>query len=90
MSNGLPFWQIGAEGGFLPAPVQLDRLLLGLAERADVIVDFTNVSVGTKIILQNLAPDEPFGGGVPGVDFEPADEGTTGQVMQFRVVQRTP
>ena len=23
MSNGLPFWQIGNEGGFLPAPVEL-------------------------------------------------------------------
>jgi FtsP/CotA-like multicopper oxidase with cupredoxin domain len=89
MSNGLPFWQIGAEGGFLPTPVQLDQLLLGLAERADVIVDFTTVSVGTKIILLNLGPDEPFGGGAPGDDFTPADEGTTGQVMQFRVVPAT-
>jgi FtsP/CotA-like multicopper oxidase with cupredoxin domain len=89
MSNGLPFWQIGAEGGFLPAAVQLDQLLLGLAERADVIVDFTNVPVGTEIILQNLGPDEPFGGGVPGIDFTPADETTTGQVMQFRVVSAT-
>jgi FtsP/CotA-like multicopper oxidase with cupredoxin domain len=89
MSNGLPFWQIGAEGGFLPAPVQVDQLLLGLAERADVIVDFTNVPVGTSIVLQNLGPDEPFGGGVPGEDFPVADPATTGQVMQFRVVQRT-
>jgi spore coat protein A, manganese oxidase len=89
LSNGLRFWQIGAEGGFLPAPVELDQLLLGLAERADVIVDFTNVPVGTKILLQNLGPDEPFGGGVPGVDFTPAGEETTGQVMQFRVVPRT-
>ena len=44
MSNGLPFWQIGNEGGFLPAPVELPELLLGPAERADVIVDFTNVA----------------------------------------------
>jgi spore coat protein A, manganese oxidase len=88
LSNGLPFWQIGAEGGFLPAPVELDRLLLGPAERADVIVDFTNVAVGTEIILRNLAPDEPFGGGTPGVDFAPADTATTGQVMQLRVVPR--
>src|SRR6266498_3113488 len=86
MSNGLPFWQIGAEGGFLPAPVELDRLLLGLAERADVIVDFTNVGVGTEIILQNLGPDEPFGGGEPPGDFDQADPDTTGQVMQFRVI----
>jgi FtsP/CotA-like multicopper oxidase with cupredoxin domain len=87
--NELPFWQIGAEGGFLPAPVQLDRLLIGLAERADVIVDFTNVPVDTEIILRNLAPDSPFGGGVPGVDFDPADPETTGQVMQLRVVPAT-
>jgi bilirubin oxidase len=86
LSNGLPFWQIGAEGGFLPAPVQLDRLLLGPAERADVIVDFTDVGAGTEIILLNLAPDEPFGGGEPDDDFDVADPETTGQVLQFRVV----
>ena len=37
-------------------------------------------------MLLNLAPDEPFGGGEPGVDFDPSDPATTGQVMQFRVV----
>jgi bilirubin oxidase len=55
------------------------------AERADVIVDFTDLAVGTEIILLNLGPDEPFGGGVPGVDFDPADPASTGVVMQFRV-----
>ena len=89
MSNGLPFWQIGNEGGFLPAPVELPQLLLGPAERADVIVDFTGASLGSEIILENLGPDEPFGGGIPGVDFEPADPATTGQVMRFRVVPAT-
>lgn len=89
MDNGLPFYQIGAEGGFLPTPVQLDQLLLSPAERADVIVDFTNVPVGTEIILLNLGPDAPFAGGVPGVDFDPADPSTTGQVMQFRVISST-
>jgi spore coat protein A len=84
--DGLPFWQIGADGGFLPAPVSLDRLLIAPGERADVIVDFTAVPVGTEIVLQNLGPDEPFGGGEPGHDFVPADPVTTGQVMQFRVV----
>jgi spore coat protein A, manganese oxidase len=89
LSNGLPFWQIGTEGGFIPVPLQLTRLLLGPAERADVIVDFSNVGVGTEIILQNLGPDEPFGGGEPPGDFDPADPETTGQVMQFRVVPAT-
>jgi bilirubin oxidase len=89
MSNGLPFWQIGADGGFLPAPVQLGQLLIAPAERADVIVDFSNVPAGTEIILENIGPDEPFGGGVPGVDFVSADPGTTGKVMKFRVRNRT-
>ncbi len=87
---GVQVWQIGNEGGFLAAPVNLtatngNQLLLGLAERADVIVDFTNVPVG-NYVLGNVGPDEPFGGGVPGVDFPVADPATTGQVMQFRVV----
>jgi FtsP/CotA-like multicopper oxidase with cupredoxin domain len=83
-------WQIGNEGGFLAAPVNLtadhgNRLLMGLAERADLIVDFTKVPVGSYV-LGNVGPDEPFGGGVPGVDFDPADPDSTGQVMEFRVV----
>jgi FtsP/CotA-like multicopper oxidase with cupredoxin domain len=89
MSNGLPFWQIGNEGGFLPAPIEVPEVLLGPAERADVLVDFTNVPAGTEVILENIAPDEPFGGGTPGVDFEPADPETTGQVMRFHVVPAT-
>jgi len=85
----LPFWQIGADGGFLPAPVQLDQLLIGPAERADVIVDFTALPVGTEVVLQNIGPDEPFGGGVPGVDFDSADPEGTGLVLQFHVVPAT-
>ncbi len=85
MDNNMPFYQIGADGGFLPAPVMLNQLLMSPAERADVIVDFSNIPVGTTITLINVAPDEPFGGGIPGIDFTPADPLTTGQVMQFRV-----
>ena len=87
---GVEVWQIGNEGGFLAAPVNLtatngNRLLMGLAERADMIVDFTHVPVG-NYLLRNVGPDEPFGGGTPGLDFEPSDSASTGQIMQFRVV----
>ncbi len=91
---GVEVWQIGNEGGFLTAPVNLsanhnNRLLMGLAERADVIVDFTNVPLG-NYALGNLGPDEPFGGGEPdngdGSGFPMADPNSTGQIMQFRVV----
>jgi FtsP/CotA-like multicopper oxidase with cupredoxin domain len=87
---GVEVWQIGNEGGFLAAPVNLSAendnlLLMGLAERADLIVDFTNVPVG-NYVLGNLGPDEPFGGGEPPDDFDVADPDTTGQIMQFRVL----
>jgi spore coat protein A, manganese oxidase len=85
----LPFLQIGGDGGFLPAPVELEQLLMAPAERADVIVDFTRLHAGTEVFLINEGPDEPFGGGVPGVDFPFADPGTTGQVMRFTVVPLT-
>jgi FtsP/CotA-like multicopper oxidase with cupredoxin domain len=55
------------------------------AERADLIVDFTDVPVG-PYVLGNLGPDEPFGGGEPDVDFPAADARTTGLIMEFRVV----
>jgi bilirubin oxidase len=64
-------------------------VLLAPAERADVIVDFGAVRAGTEILLENVGPDEPFGGGRPGVDFPPADPGTTGQIMSLRVVPAT-
>lgn len=87
---GVEVWQIGNEGGLLAAPVNLsarnnNQLLMALAERADMIVDFTNVPLG-NYVLGNLGPDEPFGGGIPGIDFEPSDATTTGQIMQFQVV----
>lgn len=85
----LSFWQIGAEGGYLPAPVQLSQILMSPAERADVIVDFRGLTPGTEVLPQNIGPDEPFGGGIPGLDFPIADPDTTGQVMKFVVVPLT-
>lgn len=100
-----PFYQIGAEQGFLPqvvmvqtgfatplpgdgtiaAPVPATNpqqaLLMGPAERADVIVDFRGMPAGTRVRIINTAPDAPFGG-FPDV---PADPSTTGQVMEFVV-----
>jgi FtsP/CotA-like multicopper oxidase with cupredoxin domain len=89
---GVEVWQIGNEGGFLAAPVNLTaqtagRLLMSPAERADLIVDFTGVAAGSYV-LRNLGPDEPFGGGEPGNDFDAADPESTGQLIQFRVGPR--
>jgi FtsP/CotA-like multicopper oxidase with cupredoxin domain len=76
------FWQIGAEQGFLPAPVDLDYLLMAPAERADVIVDFSGFSVGDEVYLVNDGPDAPFGG----ISLEDlSDWESTGLVMKFVV-----
>ncbi len=87
VDGATPIWQIGGEGGFLPdRAVRLSRILLAPAERADVIIDFGALRPGDEVVMRNLAPDEPFGGGEPDNDFDVADPETTGQVMQFRVV----
>jgi FtsP/CotA-like multicopper oxidase with cupredoxin domain len=101
----IPFYQIGAEQGFLPKVVKIttgfatplpgkgtlpaamgaadgsEALLMGPAERADVIVDFSTLANNTRIRMINTAPDAPFGK----LPDDQADPLTTGQVMDFIV-----
>ncbi len=72
--------------GAVPAAAPEVALLMGLAERADVLVDFSGLAPGTQVRMINTAPDAPFGG-FPDI---PADPGTTGQVMEFVVAAETP
>jgi len=72
---------VGSGLSALPASDPQQALLVGPAERADVIVDFGGLPDGTLVRMVNTAPDAPFGG-FPDV---PADADTTGQVMQFQV-----
>lgn len=60
-SNGAEFHQIGTDQGLLPAPVTLKMLTLAPAERADLIVDFSD-HAGDQIVLRNdgLAPVMQF------------------------------
>ena len=78
-------WQIGTEGGYLRAPVRLRDVLLAPAERADLVVDFSRLTSGARVTLLNLGPDAPFRGAA---NATPADPGTSGQVMEFRVDRR--
>ncbi len=70
----LPFFQIGADQGFLPHPVQLQDLLIAPAERFDIVVDFSG-QAGRTFTLKNDAPAPFPGGGAPDIPF----------LMQFRV-----
>ena len=89
---GVSACQIGNDGGLLPAVHPLTGpdalLLLAPAERADVIIDFTDAPLGEHV-LTNVGPDEPYGGGEPDVDFDVANPATTGRVLAFRVVPAT-
>jgi len=82
LSSGTPFIQIGADQGFLPAPVTMQSLLLGGAERADVIIDFSGLD-GQNILVTNDAnipfTPPPFGTPPDGVNTGP------NEVMQFQV-----
>lgn len=51
LSNGTPFTLIGTDGGLLTQPAAVQSLPLAMAERADVIVDFSRIPVGTKLFL---------------------------------------
>ena len=121
-----PAWiQIGTEGGFLPAPVEIPAqpinwnmnatafnvgnvtdhsLLLGCAERADVLVDFSQFA-GQTLILYNDAPtafpaldsrydyytgnpNQMDTGGAP--TTQPGYGPNTRTIMQIRVANTTP
>ena len=53
LSNGMPFTQIGSDGGLLGAPVTRSLIRLGPAERADVVLDFSGIAQGTQVFLRN-------------------------------------
>ena len=50
----LPMTQIGTESGLLPAAVDRTAILLGPAERADVVVDFSGFA-GKSLVLDSVA-----------------------------------
>ena len=51
-SDNREFHQIASDGGFLEAPVPLDRLLLSPGERAEIVVDLSD---GNNVVLMSYA-----------------------------------
>jgi FtsP/CotA-like multicopper oxidase with cupredoxin domain len=76
--NKMPFTQIGSDGGYLKTAVNLTELTIAPGERADILVDFSTLPIGTKVILTNTAK-------APTPRGTAADPQTTGQIMQFTV-----
>lgn len=107
---GPPIIQIGTEGGYLvrevvhpnnvffnPALPSVGNLLLGCAERADIIIDFTGMA-GKEFIFYNDALG-PFPAGPPSTDYFAGNPATptavvgsspdTRQITRFRIVPAT-
>jgi spore coat protein A len=57
LDDGQTFTQIGSDDGLLPAPVQRTSVLLGPAQRADVVVDFSG-QAGKRILLNSIPRDD--------------------------------
>ena len=74
LSSGEPMTIIGHDGGLAPAPVEVKKFRIGMAERYEVVIDFAKYEIGEQITLKNLGLKNTQ-------DFE-----TTDRVMRFDVV----
>ncbi|MGE7762214.1 multicopper oxidase family protein [Peribacillus sp. NPDC097895] len=75
LDSGQRFYLIGTDSGLMEYPIGVKEIILAPAERADVIIDFTNLA-GKNIIVTNDAP-------APYPDGDPAN--AVGVVMEFRI-----
>ncbi|WP_411086892.1 multicopper oxidase family protein [Streptomyces sp. 061-3] len=75
----MPFWLIGTDGGFR-TPLQMLNFLISPAERYDLIVDFSQVPMGTKVRLTNYHAPVHYPG-MPGTGPE------IREIMEFQVTK---
>ena len=54
LSTGRPFTVIATEGGLLERPVRVSSLPIAQAERYEIVIDFSEYPVGTRVVLKNL------------------------------------
>jgi FtsP/CotA-like multicopper oxidase with cupredoxin domain len=78
-SNGMSFRVIGSDGGYLEQARTVTSVQVGVTERVDLLVDFSQIPAGTKVVMRNTAQLQPPIGPAP-------DPNTDGTVMQFTVV----
>jgi FtsP/CotA-like multicopper oxidase with cupredoxin domain len=79
LSNGQPFYQLSSDGNLLPRTLTRRSIRVAIAERVDVIVDFSVAKAGDKIYLQNRL-EQQLGRGPTGEIVAPTN------LVEFRVV----
>jgi FtsP/CotA-like multicopper oxidase with cupredoxin domain len=93
LSDGSSFQQIANDGNLLPSPVTLTQTdQLGIAERYDIVIDFSRYSIGSKVQLVNVLAHE--NGAIPAgaVSLSAALAGQSsdpcvGTFLEFRIVR---
>jgi FtsP/CotA-like multicopper oxidase with cupredoxin domain len=54
LSNGAPFTVIGNDGGLLRSPATVSEIVVGMGERLDLLVDFSELAGGQSVTLRCL------------------------------------
>ena len=83
----IPFWVIGSDQGLASAATQTDTLVFEPGSRYDVVFDFSSVPADSRVIMENIGWDAPFGGdfGRENPDAELFTESQTDRIMAFDV-----
>ncbi|MBT3401683.1 MAG: multicopper oxidase domain-containing protein [Rhodospirillaceae bacterium] len=83
LSTGQKFVVLSNDGNMMPAPVEVDRLPMAVANRYDLIIDFSRYRPGEHVDLVNIL--EQFDGGGPtGRILDPGMP-----MMRFNVIEAT-
>jgi blue copper oxidase len=61
LSTNANFYVIASDGGLLEQPYKTKRIALSVGERAEILVDFTNDSIGQQTYLMSYASELPRG-----------------------------
>lgn len=84
----LPFHVIGSDQGLASAAQQTDTLVFEPGSRYDIVFDFAQVPFNSRIIMENIGGDAPFGGDYGDAlapdDFFPDRQ--TDRIMAFDIV----
>ncbi len=63
LSDNRPFKLISNDGNLLERPLEVESVRIGVAERVDIIIDFSQYNIGDSVILENRL--EQFNGRGP-------------------------
>ncbi|HEY4603373.1 MAG TPA: multicopper oxidase domain-containing protein [Blastococcus sp.] len=79
LSTGGPITAFGTDGGFLAKPTPVQELKIGMAERYEFAIDFSDYKIGQRIELRNLQlpNDIPFANTDKVMAFQVAAEATS-------------